>query len=66
MRCQARWSAASAREPKAAADQRSWQRIVEKRRQKAEQHFNLVADLLGRNYCPGRASEAIGQMIFLL
>lgn len=27
--------AASAREPKAAADQRSWQRIVEKRRQKA-------------------------------
>ena len=58
--------AACAREPKAAADQRSWQRIVEKRRQKAEQHFNLVADRLGRNYCPGRSWEAIGQMLFLL
>jgi len=58
--------ATSAHEPKAAADQRSWQRIVEKRRQKAEQHFNLVADRLGRNYCPGRSWEAIGQMLFLL
>ena len=58
--------AASAREPKSAADQRAVQRIVEKRRQKAEQHFNLVADRLGRNYCPGRSWEAIGQMLFLL
>ncbi len=58
--------AASAREPKAAADQRSLQRIIEKRRQKAEQHFNHVADRLGRNYCPGRSWEAIGQMLFLL
>jgi ArsR family transcriptional regulator len=58
--------AASAREPKSAADQRTLQRIVEKRRQKAEQHFNLVADRLGRNYCPGRSWEAIGQMLFLL
>jgi ArsR family transcriptional regulator len=58
--------AASAREAKAAADQRAWQRIVEKRRQKAEQHFNHVADRLGRNYCPGRSWEAIGQMLFLL
>ena len=58
--------AASAREPKSAADQRALQRIVEKRRQKAEQHFNLVADRLGRNYCPGRSGEAIGQMLFLL
>ena len=58
--------AASAREPKSAADHRSLQRIIEKRRQKAEQHFNLVADRLGRNYCPGRSWEAIGQMLFLL
>jgi ArsR family transcriptional regulator len=58
--------AASAREPKSAADQRALQRIVEKRRQKAEQHFNLVADRLGRNYGPGRSWEAIGQMLFLL
>ena len=58
--------AASGRESKSAADQRSLQRIIEKRRQKAEQHFNLVADRLGRNYCPGRSWEAIGQMLFLL
>ena len=58
--------AASAREPKSAADQRSLQRIIEKRREKAEQHFNLVADRLGRNYCPGRSWEAIDQMLFLL
>lgn len=58
--------AACAREAKAAADQRALQRIVEKRRQKAEQHFNLVADRLGRNYCPGRSWEAIGQLLLLL
>lgn len=58
--------AACGREPKAAADQRAWQRIVEKRRQRAEQHFNHVAGRLGRNYCPGRSWEAIGQMLFLL
>jgi ArsR family transcriptional regulator len=58
--------AASAKEAKFASDQRALQRIVEKRRQKAEQHFNLVADRLGRNYCPGRSWEAIGQMLFLL
>ncbi len=58
--------AASSKEAKFASDQRALQRIVEKRRQKAEQHFNLVADRLGRNYCPGRSWEAIGQMLFLL
>ena len=58
--------AASAKEAKFASDQRALQRIVEKRRQKAEQHFNRVADRLGRNYCPGRSWEAIGQMLFLL
>lgn len=50
----------------ARADQRALQRIVEKRRRKAEQHFNLVADRLGKNYCPGRSWEAIGQMLLLL
>jgi ArsR family transcriptional regulator len=57
---------ASSTEARSAADQRALQRIIEKRRQKAEQHFNLVADRLGRNYCPGRSWEAIGQMLFLL
>jgi ArsR family transcriptional regulator len=58
--------AASEAEAQSSADQRALQRIIEKRRQKAEQHFNLVADRLGRNYCPGRSWEAIGQMLFLL
>lgn len=53
-------------EADARADQRALQRIVEKRRRKAEQHFNLVADRLGKNYCPGRSWEAIGQMLLLL
>jgi len=53
-------------EPATRADQRALQRIVERRRRKAEQHFNLVADRLGKNYCPGRSWEAIGQMLLLL
>jgi ubiquinone/menaquinone biosynthesis C-methylase UbiE/DNA-binding transcriptional ArsR family regulator len=53
-------------ETAARADQRALQRIVEKRRRKAEQHFNLVADRLGKNYCPGRSWEAIGQLLLLL
>jgi ArsR family transcriptional regulator len=57
---------ATAGEAEARADQRALRRIVEKRRRKAEQHFNLVADRLGRNYCPGRSWEAIGQMLLLL
>ncbi|MCX6920239.1 MAG: metalloregulator ArsR/SmtB family transcription factor [Verrucomicrobia bacterium] len=58
--------AATAEDLETAADQRSLQRIIQKRRQKAERHFNLVADRLGRNYCPGRSWEAIGQMLLLL
>ena len=57
---------ATAQEAQATADQRALQRIIEKRRRKTEQHFNLVADRLGRNYCPGRSWEAIGQMLLLL
>ena len=57
---------ATGRDPQAMADQRALQRIVEKRRRHAEQHFNLVAQRLGRNYCPGRSWEAIGQMLLLL
>lgn len=57
---------ATAQDQLTTADQRALQRIIEKRRRKAEQHFNLVADRLGRNYCPGRSWEAIGQMLLLL
>jgi ArsR family transcriptional regulator len=58
--------AATAKDATTLADQRAFKRLAEKRRRKSEQHFNLVADRLGRNYCPGRSWEAIGQMLFLL
>jgi ArsR family transcriptional regulator len=53
-------------EPQATADQRALRRLVEGRRRAAEAHFNRVAGRLGRNYCPGRSWEAIGQMLCLL
>jgi len=58
--------AATAKDDTTLADQRAFKRLAEKRRRKSEQHFNLVADRLGRNYCPGRSWESIGQMLLLL
>ncbi len=57
---------AAAGEPQSAADLRALARIVERRRRKAEQHFDRVAGRLGRHYCPGRSWEAVGQMLLLL
>ncbi len=57
---------ATAQESQTQADQRALKRLAEKRRRKTEQHFNLVAERLGKNYCPGRSWESIGQMLFLL
>ncbi|MEY2821796.1 MAG: ArsR/SmtB family transcription factor [Opitutales bacterium] len=57
---------AAAEEPQSAADQRALRRIVERRRRKAEMHFDRVAGRLGRQYCPGRSWEAVGQMLLLL
>ena len=57
---------AAAEEPQSAADLRALGRIVERRRRKAEQHFDRVAGRLGRHYCPGRSWEAVGQMLLLL
>lgn len=57
---------AASDEPQSAADLRALGRIVERRRRKAEQHFDRVAGRLGRHYCPGRSWEAVGQMLLLL
>lgn len=57
---------AAAGEPQSAADLRALARIVERRRRKAELHFDRVAGRLGRHYCPGRSWEAVGQMLLLL
>ena len=47
-------------------DATNLQRIIAKRRQKAEEYFNLIAGRLGKNYCPGRSWEAIGHFLLLL
>ena len=57
---------ATAQDPLTLADQRALKRLTEKRRRRTEQHFNLVAERLGKNYCPGRSWESIGQMLLLL
>ena len=57
---------ATAQDPLTLADQRALKRLAEKRRRRTEQHFNLVAERLGKNYCPGRSWESIGQMLLLL
>jgi ArsR family transcriptional regulator len=52
--------------PMVAADRESLERILLKRRQVSERHFNLIAGRLGKNYCPGRSWEAIGHLALRL
>ena len=47
-------------------DSSNLKRILEKRKQKAEEYFNSVAGRLGKNYCPGRSWEAIGHFLLHL
>lgn len=42
------------------------ERILGKRRAHSEAYFNMVAERLGKNYCPGRSWEAIGHFLLLL
>ena len=51
-------------EPK--RDREVLRRVLDKRRQIAEQYFNEIAGRLGRNYCPGRSWEAIGHFLLQL
>lgn len=47
-------------------DRRHLERILEKRRAASEAYFNMVAEKLGKNYCPGRSWEAIGHTLLYL
>lgn len=47
-------------------DARSLDRILSMRRAESEAYFKMVADKLGKNYCPGRSWEAIGHFLLLL
>lgn len=47
-------------------DQRHLERILDKRRAASEAYFNMVAEKLGKNYCPGRSWEAIGHALLYL
>ena len=42
------------------------ERVIQKRRRKAEKYFDLIAGRLGKNYCPGRSWEGIGHMLLHL
>jgi ArsR family transcriptional regulator len=52
--------------PEINADINNLKRILEKRKQRAEEYFNSVAGRLGKNYCPGRSWEAIGHFLLHL
>lgn len=51
---------------KAIEDQINLKRVLNKRKQAAEEYFNSVAGRLGKNYCPGRSWEAIGHFLLYL
>jgi ArsR family transcriptional regulator len=40
--------------------------VLQKRREQTEQYFNTLAGRLGKNYCPGRSWEAVGQLLLEL
>jgi len=49
-----------------AGDLQNLDRILTRRKQVAENYFNLVAGRLGRSYCPGRSWQALGHFLLLL
>ena len=57
----------AAREISASAQDRKTLELVLKQRQEvSRQYFNTIAGRLGKNYCPGRSWEAIGQLLIQL
>lgn len=50
----------------AQSDDRSLERVLEKRRLASEQYFNEVAGRMGRHYSPGRSWEATGHFLLRL
>jgi ArsR family transcriptional regulator len=47
-------------------DQQSLDRVLGRRRAESEAYFDMVANRLGKQYCPGRSWEAIGHFLLLL
>ena len=47
-------------------DEVNLKRILEKRKQAAEEYFNSLAGRLGKHYCPGRSWEAISSFLLYL
>ena len=53
-------------EPEIKEDKANLDRILENRKQNAENYFNSLAGRLRKNYCPGRTWEAIGHFFAFL
>ncbi len=52
--------------PEIQEDKENLNHVIAKRRQQAEEYFNLIAGRLGKNYCPGRSWEGIGHFLLYL
>ncbi len=52
--------------PEIQEDKANLNHVIAKRRQQAEEYFNLIAGRLGKNYCPGRSWEGIGHFLLYL
>lgn len=52
--------------PEIQEDRANLNHVIAKRRQQAEEYFNLIAGRLGKNYCPGRSWEGIGHFLLYL
>lgn len=57
---------AAAGTPEILEDLENLNHVIAKRRQQAEEYFNLIAGRLGKNYCPGRSWEGIGHFLLYL
>lgn len=47
-------------------DREALDRVIEERARRSEKYFNEVAGRLGKDYCPGRSWEAVGQLLCAL
>nr|WP_246462390.1 metalloregulator ArsR/SmtB family transcription factor [Pelagicoccus albus] len=57
---------AAAESPELQEDLENLNHVIARRRQQAEEYFNLIAGRLGKNYCPGRSWEGIGHFLLYL
>ena len=52
--------------PASAQDRKTLELVLKQRQEISRQYFNTIAGRLGKNYCPGRSWEAIGQLLIQL